>query len=256
MRLNIVAKIGIIIGLLGGLIGVAAAISADPLGGSFVALIVIGSFGSVYWIFFRPMIQRSRLLKTGISAEGTVLKIWDTGVTINDNPQIGLLVEVRPQTGMPFQSETKLVISRLDVGAYQPGMTVNVRYDPKNQSKVAIENVTGGSGLALKQNYSPSEIKQMEEMLTKINNENTALMAYGESARAIVLKYMPMGINVNGNNPAVTLELEVLPDSRKSFKATAMGVIAEQSVAKFQPGEEIYVKFDPNDTSKVTIIHS
>jgi len=35
-----------------------------------------------------------------------------------------------------------------------------------------------------------------------------------------------------------------------------MGVIAEQSVAKFQPGEEIYVKFDPNDTSKVTIIHS
>lgn len=256
MKLNVIAKIGIITGLLGGLIGIVVAIASDPVGGGIIALVMILVFEGVFWTFFRPMMQRSRLLKTGISADGTVLKIWDTGVTINDNPQIGLLVEVRPQTGMPFQSETKLVISRLDVGAYQPGMKVNVRYDPNDPSKVAIESVAGGGGFAMKQNYSPSEIKQMEEMLTKINNENTALMAYGESARAIVLKYMPMGINVNGNNPAVTLELEVLPDSRKSFKGTAKGVIAEQSVSKFQPGEEIYVKFDPNDTSKVTIVHS
>jgi hypothetical protein len=93
-------------------------------------------------------------------------------------------------------------------------------------------------------------------MLTKINDANEQLMQYGEEAKAIVMKYIPMGINVNGNNPAVTLELEVLPSSREPFKATVKGVIKDTSVPKYQPGCEIYVKFDPNDITKVTMSHS
>jgi hypothetical protein len=208
------------------------------------------------------MIQ-NKLLKTGVPAQATILQVSDTGVTVNNSPQIKLLLQVNPPTGMPYQVETKVLISRLQTHAYQPGMVVPVKIDPNDKDKIAIDYTgsadnasTNGIGAGSTGYYTPQQIQEMQTMLSKINDENNKLMTYGESARAIVTKFIPMGINVNGDNPAVTLELEVLPQSRASFKATAKGVIMSTSVPKFQPGEEIFVKFDPNNISMVTIEHS
>lgn len=52
------------------------------------------------------------------------------------------------------------------------------------------------------------------------------------------------------------LELEILPEFAASFFGKAKGVIAEASVPKYQPGEEIFVKYDHYDSSKVVIDHS
>lgn len=251
MKFGLGAKIGLIGGLLGGAIGMTAAIIAEPLGGSILASIFIIVFGIVYWKFFRPIFVSNKLLKTGQPAKAKILKVWDTGVTVNQNPQVGLLLEVTPMNKMPYQVETRQIISRLNPSVYQPGMEVDVRIDPNNTDIVAIESVGGMGGYS--GSYSKSEA---QKLMTDIDNFNKELMKYGESSRAIVLKYTEMGINVNGNNPAVTLDLEVIPDNRKSFKAQAKGVVMETSVPKFQPGEEIFVKFDPKDIAKVTIEHS
>jgi hypothetical protein len=254
MKFSLGAKIGLIIGLLGGLVGMAAAIIAAPLEGSIFAIIFIAIFGGVFWGVFRPMFVQNKLLKTGVSARAVIKQVSDTGVTVNNNPQIKLLLEVSPPMGVPYLVETKMIISRLQPGLYQPGMELAVKIDPDDKDKVAVDP-TGGAGGG---GYSGSTMTQQEAeaMLVRLNNENTKLIAYGETARAIVTGYQWMGVYVNGNNPFVTLDVEVLPESRSSFKAKAKGVIAEQSVARFQPGEEIYVKYDPNDTSKVTIEHS
>lgn len=232
----------------------AAAVIAAPLEGSIFAIIFIAIFGGVFWGVFRPMFMQGKLLKTGVSARALIKQVSDTGVTVNNNPQIKLLLEVSPPMGAPYLVETKMIISRLQPGLYQPGMELAVKIDPNDKDKIAVDP-TGGAGGG---GFSGSTITQQEAeaMLVKLNDENTKLMAYGESARAIVTAYQWMGVYVNGNNPFVTLDVEVLPETRSSFKAKAKGVIAEQSVPKFQPGEEIYVKYDPNDTSKVTIEHS
>ncbi|RPI16567.1 MAG: hypothetical protein EHM58_11595 [Ignavibacteriae bacterium] len=263
MKMGIGGWIGIIVGGLGGLIGMAVAIAASPLFGSIFSLFFIIVFGGVFWMIFRPMMVQNKLMKTGVPAQATILGVSDTGVTVNNSPQIKLLLQVSPPTGMPYQVETKLLISRLQTYAYQPGMTIAVKIDPNDKDKIAID-YSGGADSASAyssnggsmSNYTPQQIQDMTAMISKINDENMKLMAYGESARAIVTKYTPMGINVNGENPAVTLELEVLPQSRSPFKATAKGVIMATSIPKFQPGEEIFVKFDPNNIAKVTVEHS
>jgi len=238
MKLGLGAKIGLIGGLLGGAIGMTAGIIAEPIGGSILSAIFIIVFGTVYWKFFRPMVVSNKLLKTGQPAKAKIIKVWDTGVTVNQNPQVGLLLEVTPMNKMPYQVETRQIISRLNPSMYQPGMEVDVRIDPDDEKKIAIES-SGGAG-RYSGSYSKSEAKKL---ITEIDEFNKELMKYGESSRAIVLKYTEMGININGNNPAVTLDLEVIPDNRKSFKAQAKGVVMETSVPKFQPGEEIFVKF-------------
>jgi hypothetical protein len=79
------------------------------------------------------------LQEIGEPAEATIVKIWDTGMTVNDDPVVGFLLEVRPSGKPGYQAETKLRISRVDVPRVQPGMVVMVRIDPKDPKHVALD---------------------------------------------------------------------------------------------------------------------
>lgn len=83
-----------------------------------------------------------RLLRQiGTPAEARILRIWDTGITVNDDPVIGMEVEVRPYDGDPYQAVIpKTWISRLDIPQFQPGRILAVRYDPQNPARVAIDS--------------------------------------------------------------------------------------------------------------------
>ena len=78
-------------------------------------------------------------LKDGTPAQATILRIWDTGTTINDNPVVGFLLEVHPQNLPAYQAESKSMIPRLSIPHFQPGASVPVKIDPRNQSRVALD---------------------------------------------------------------------------------------------------------------------
>jgi uncharacterized protein DUF3592 len=84
------------------------------------------------------------LRQTGVPAWATILRLWDTGITVNDDRVVGMEVEVRPSPpteGAPFRAVIpKSRISRLDIPRVQPGETVAVRYDPNNSSRVALDD--------------------------------------------------------------------------------------------------------------------
>jgi hypothetical protein len=80
-------------------------------------------------------------IKNGVTAEAKVLKVWDTGVSINGNPQVGLLLEVTPASGAPFQTEAKTIVSRLNVSLVQPGVRADVKYDPKKPQRLQVETL-------------------------------------------------------------------------------------------------------------------
>ncbi len=81
------------------------------------------------------------LLATGENAQATIVNLWDTGTSVNDNPLVGLLLEVRPASRPPYQVKTSLLISRLQIPQYQPGRVLAVKLDPTNPEKVAIAGV-------------------------------------------------------------------------------------------------------------------
>lgn len=253
MKMSAVGWIGISIGILGGLAGLVAGILAEPKEGSIFAVVFVSIFFMVYWFFIRPMITTNRLLKTGEQRSGKILEVWDTNVTINNNPQVGMLVEVKDKYGKTYQVKTKRVISRLEVGDVRPGMLVTVRVDPQNEQKIAIESF----GVAGDANYTMNEYeKHLHQILGKIDEENKEILLSGISAEAKVVGYYDLNIKVNGDNPLVMLFLEIYPGLQTPFYGEAKGAIAAQSVYKFQPGSMITVKYDPKNTSRVTVEHS
>ena len=79
------------------------------------------------------------LQKVGEQAQALVLRIWDTGISVNDDPVVGFLLEVYPAGRPAYQARTKLRINRLDVPRIQPGAVVAVRIDPKDSQRVALD---------------------------------------------------------------------------------------------------------------------
>jgi len=267
MKLSAGTWIGIIAGGLGGLIGMVVAIAASPIFGSIFSLVFIVIFGSVFWsTLFKPMFVSNRLAKNGVPASAKILEVHDTGMTVNNSPRIKLLLEVTSPMGGTYMVETKQIISRLQTALFQPGAVLQVLVDPNDKNMISFDysDSSASSTPAGFQNSSTVPVGpwaglgsvEAERRLAENDKRGKEIFAIGVSSRAIVLKYTWLGIYVNGNNPAVELELEVLPVDRPAFKGTTIGVILEASVPKFQPGEEIYVKYDTSDTSRITIEHS
>lgn len=264
MKLSKSGLIGLSIGVLGMLIGIVAAILAGGLPGLIMSIIFLFVFGSLFWkMFFKPMMVRRKLEKGGVSASAKILELSDTGVTVNNDPQVKLLLEVSPPMGSTYLVETKQLISRLQIPMIQPGTIIPVLIDLNDKNLISID-YSGGSSAAQTTDVSSvptgpwTGISKEEagKKLAENEEKNNKLLSSGKSSRAIVIKYTWLGIYVNGQNPAVQLELEILPDDRPAFKGTAIGVIKDTSVPKFQVGEEIFIKYNPENPSEVTIEHS
>lgn len=77
----------------------------------------------------------------GVAADATVVKIWDTGVTVNDDPVVGFLLDVTPEGRPAFQAKTKALVGRLAVPRVQPGARLRVMFDPKDTTRVALDPI-------------------------------------------------------------------------------------------------------------------
>lgn len=259
MKMNAGIWIGIIGGIIGLLVGVGSVVATGGQSGIYIGMGMLVLFGGMFYlfyrIFFKPMINTSRLQKTGLPGKATILEVKDTGVTINNNPQVKLILEVKNSFGQKYTTQCRMLVSRINPNAYMPGMEVPVKIDPKNEQNVVIDFSGAASSLSAASLSQPNEAALKAE-LEQMQKDNEAIGLSGRPARAIIKKYRWLGVHVNGKNPYVELDLEILPENSSSFSGKAKGVIAEASVPKYQPGQEIFVKYDLYDNSKVVVDHS
>jgi hypothetical protein len=85
--------------------------------------------------------EAKQIRATGVPADATIVQIWDTGVTVNNDPVVGFLLDVHPDSQAAFQAKTKALVSRLAVPRVQPGAKLKVFFDPKDTTRVAIDRI-------------------------------------------------------------------------------------------------------------------
>jgi hypothetical protein len=79
-----------------------------------------------------------RLMATGRQGTATVTAIRDTGLTVNENPQVELDLQVAVDGAAPYAVTHRQVVSRVAIPAFQPGATVPVRVDPADPQTLLI----------------------------------------------------------------------------------------------------------------------
>jgi hypothetical protein len=143
MKMNAGGWIGLIGGVLGLVVGIVAVLTTAGSQGIYIAAGMIVLFGGMFFLFYKlffgPMINAARLMKTGLNGKAVVTAVSDTGVTINNNPQVKLTLEVKNQFGQRYTTTVRTLVSRINPFVYQPGMELPVKIDPKNEMNVAID---------------------------------------------------------------------------------------------------------------------
>ena len=111
--------------------------------GEWLPLVIIPIVLVISLLAFLPFwrIIFPEVIKNGETAPARVLKVRDTGVTVNDDPQIGLTLEITPSTIAPYEAEVTTLVSRLNAALVRPGIAAEVVFDPKKPSRVQVTSL-------------------------------------------------------------------------------------------------------------------
>lgn len=211
-----------------------------------ITLVSLGVAGFFIYRIFKNMSGNSSVIKSGVSAPAVIIGASDTGVTMNDSPQVRLTLQVTPADRPPFQAIATTFVGRLQIGMIVPGASVTVRYDPNDISKVAIESLgapaMGSANVAAIQAAMQSQDQYYEQ-----------LRKTGEEALAKILTAEEMNIRVEGGGSMFRLTFEVTPRIGSPFKAETQAAIADSSRAKYSVGKMVYVRYDPANKGQVAL---
>jgi hypothetical protein len=86
----------------------------------------------------RQQAEAQRLMATGLIGQATVEALRETGLTVNENPQLEFDLRVTVDGGAPYPVTHRQVVSRLVIANFQPGASIPVRIDPADRTRVLI----------------------------------------------------------------------------------------------------------------------
>ena len=109
----------------------------------YIATALVAVFGGIGLLFYKflwgPRSNIRRLKKNGIPGRAKILEVHNTNITVNNNLQIRLVMELKNNFGQVYTSACKMIVSRLKPKYFQPGKEVNVKIDPNNEKSVIVD---------------------------------------------------------------------------------------------------------------------
>ena len=96
----------------------------------------------IFYFIAKKNKERRQLVATGVPAQATIAQMGDTGVRINDQPRFSLVLDVHPAAGAPFaafRTTHECTVPMMAMGRVAPGITVPVKCDPQNPTKLTID---------------------------------------------------------------------------------------------------------------------
>jgi len=134
--------IGIVGGAAGVTIGIIAVLRAGGQNRIYIAIAMVIVFGGMgyflYKFLWQPKFNTRRLQLEGIPGKARILEVHETNITVNQNPQVKLIMEIKNAGGEVYTTSCKTIVSRLRTIAFQPGKEVNVKIDPKDEKNVIV----------------------------------------------------------------------------------------------------------------------
>jgi hypothetical protein len=190
--------------------------------------------------------QAQELHKSGVLAESTILEIWETGTTVNDDPVVGFLLEVHPRDGDVYRAKTKLLISRLAIPQIQPGAVVPVRYDAANRPRVSLDLNSAAGFMATTAPTPPPPAVEVEA-------ERRRLLETGVAGNATILECHPLGLFDADGRPVYDLLLSIdVPGRAPRRGPTRVGVTRDPE-HWFHTGQQLPIKADPADPIRFAV---
>ena len=216
--------------------------------------------------FFGGRKRERRLEEAGINASAQILSVQDTGMTVNNNPRIKLVLSVTPSDGSAaFEVTKKQLVSRVAVP--RAGDALIVRYDPEDHDnfELAAADATGATSQAVDINaVSAGDIASAASAQPDQVQRGSAaeLLASGQRMTAILREFSPTGKTVGDSNPAApdpndpvyVLKMELPIEGGTPLEAICLNRVPAGKTSELGLGARLNVAVNPaNPTREVAV---
>ena len=212
----------------------------------FIPLIVIGLTA---WVFGRIYINRRnrrRLIKTGNMGIARVVSVSQTGVTVNQVPQMKLVLDIEQAGAQPRRVTIKQLI---DLGNIpRAGERVYVFSDPQNPDNVVLSPSASGAGLQVNLATgvgAPQPMNLDSDLIKDVMGLTPQLREHGKPGIANIVSVTPTSTSAS----QVVLDVDAIGTPPKRMTITQ---IIDWTIPS--PGERVYILQDPQNPDTAALV--
>jgi len=187
-----------------------------------------------------------RKAKNGILASATIISTRRTGLTINDQPQLEIVVKFITERNEEITAMAKAIIDLTDLALIQAGAMLPIRYDKDNPQNIVIEGKVDPA-----EHQAAFEKQMIAQGL--LSQESLDIARNGTKTQGVVLSSSPTGNIVNGWGE-MSLDVRVTrPNNSGTFDTTVIKAIPPAMLAKVLPGAVLNVYYMSYNEQKIVI---
>ncbi|MFB9908506.1 hypothetical protein [Allokutzneria oryzae] len=178
---------------------------------------------------------------------GTVVSVSRTGLSINDQPQLEIVLDVDTPDGQSFRGVARQIVDLTELAMVAPGAVLPVRYlagGPERKVVLAV----GAS-----QQEMQAALNRVQLAKGTMTQKQLMIAEQGIDTQAVVLAMVPTG-EIRGDRAVAHLTMRVTRPDGSTFDLTQEKALAASTVPQVQPGAVVRAKYLPHDESEVVVV--
>jgi hypothetical protein len=189
----------------------------------------------------------SKALRNGPLAVGTIVDVQQTGMYINEQPQMRITMDVTTPDGQTFRGVAKQIVLLNEMSMVVPGVTLPVHYNPaKMDGTVRIANQADPA--AVQEAFLRTRLATGE-----MSPEQYRVTQQGVDAQAVIVQMTPTGEVRNGGT-VIDFVLQVTTPDGQTFESHPQKVIQPQQIASVQPGMVVQAQYIPGEDANQVLL--
>ncbi|PXX65503.1 hypothetical protein DFR70_104567 [Nocardia tenerifensis] len=189
--------------------------------------------------------RNSAAFRDGLVGLGTIRSFAQTGLTVNDQPQVRIEFSVEGVDGKTFASTAKMIVPLTELALLQPGVVLPVRYLPDRTDRVEVD-LSGDASMAQR--------AMNESMIRKgITTRHKLDIAERGIATQAVVQSLSVPGEIRDGHSKIELGLAVTRPDGSTFTTRVEKFLAPSCVGQVQVGRILRVHYLPENEHEVVI---
>ncbi|MEV6556713.1 hypothetical protein AB0M22_13415 [Nocardia sp. NPDC051756] len=189
--------------------------------------------------------RNSAEFRDGLVGLGTIRSFAQTGLTVNDQPQVRIEFSVEGVDGKNFTAAAKMIVPLTELALLQPGVVLPVRYLPGRTDKVEVD--MSGDPATAQRALNESMIRKGITTRHKLD-----IAERGIATQAVVQSLSVPG-EIRDGHSKIELGLVVTRPDGSTFGTRVEKFLAPSSVGQVQVGRILRVHYLPENEHEVVI---
>ncbi|WP_069161365.1 hypothetical protein [Nocardia altamirensis] len=189
--------------------------------------------------------RNSAAFRNGLIGLGTITSFRQTGLTVNEQPQVRIEFRVEGVDGKTFDAAAKMIVPLTELALLQPGVVLPVRYLPDRTDKVEVD--LSGDPATAQQALNESLIRKGITTRHKLD-----IAERGIATQAVVQALSVTGTIRDGHSE-VALGLVVTRPDGSTYRTQVTKFLAPSTIGQVQVGRILRVHYLPGNEDEVVI---